>query len=428
MSRVVLTWEGQYTAGGFDIQVSADGSEWQTVKQVRGNTSSVTEVILDTPAAARYVKMQGVSRNANYYGVREMEVYEKVDRSGLGGLLEEVKQVIADEDLESSEDETAAALAEEAIKAENTMDNAAAAQKEIEAAQAALSEKYEAYKESAEEPEQPAAFDTDILEYTIGLAASADVTDVVPAVAERFSAALASAQEILEKAEAGDPSITQQMIDDSWKELISAMQYLSFRLGDKSDLEKVAAMAEELDLDKYLDEGKDVFVTALSNAQAVLADANAMQDSIDPAWRELLKAMSDLRLKPDKSALEDLINQAQSLNEADYEENSFRTMLSVLADVQAVYDDGSAAQEEIDAAAEKLRAALNGLTAKADGSQNAGEAQDTAGGEKQAGSTGASQTAAGNAVKTGDTFTYMLWAAAVLAAGAVILIERKKQK
>ena len=441
VSRVVLTWEGQYTAGGFDIQVSTDGSEWQTVKQVRGNTSSVTEVILDTPAAARYVKMQGVSRNANYYGVREMEVYEKVDRSGLSGLLAEVKQVIADKDLENSEDETAIALVEAVIPAENAMDNAAAAQKEIEAAQAVLSEKYEAYKESAGEPEPPETLDTDLLEYTIGLASSADLTDVVPAVVERFNAAFASAQEILEKAKAGDPSVTQEMIDESWRELISVMQYLSFRQGDKSDLEKVVAMAEELDLDKYLDEGKDAFEAALSNAQAVLADENAMQDSVDPAWRELLKAMSELRLKPDKSALEELIAQAQGLNEADYEETSFRAMLSVLAEVQAVYDDSSAAQDEIDAAAEKLQAALDGLTAKADapadtdGSQNAGEAQDTAGGEKQTGAgsgqadeSGESKTAAGKAVKTGDTFTYMLWAAAVLAAGAVILLEKKKQK
>lgn len=441
VSKVVLTWEGQYTAGGFDIQVSTDGSEWQTVKQVRGNTSSVTEVILDTPAAARYVKMQGVSRNANYYGVREMEVYEKVDRSGLSGLLAEVKQVIADKDLENSEDETAIALVEAVIPAENAMDNAAAAQKEIEAAQAVLSEKYEAYKESAGEPEPPETLDTDLLEYTIGLASSADLTDVVPAVVERFNAAFASAQEILEKAKAGDPSVTQEMIDESWRELISVMQYLSFRQGDKSDLEKVVAMAEELDLDKYLDEGKDAFEAALSNAQAVLADENAMQDSVDPAWRELLKAMSELRLKPDKSALEELIAQAQGLNEADYEETSFRAMLSVLAEVQAVYDDSSAAQDEIDAAAEKLQAALDGLTAKADapadtdGSQNAGEAQDTAGGEKQTGAgsgqadeSGESKTAPGKAVKTGDTFTYMLWAAAVLAAGAVILLEKKKQK
>ena len=206
-----------------------------------------------------------------------MEVYETVDRSGLSGLLTEVRQVIADNDLENSDDETAAALTAAVIPAENTLENAAAAQKEITAALTALSEKYEAY----------------------------DTTGVVPAAAEKFESAYAAAQDLLERVETGDPSVTQQMIEESWKELITSMQYLSFRQGDKSDLEKVVAMAESLDLEKYMEEGRETFVTALSNAQAVLSDENAMQDSVDPAWRELLRAMSDLRLKPDRAALGD---------------------------------------------------------------------------------------------------------------------------
>ena len=449
VSRVVLTWEGQYTAGGFDIQVSTDGSEWQTVQQVRGNTSSVTEVTLDAPVTARYVKMQGVSRNSTYYGVREMEVYEKVDRSGLSGLLAEVRQVIADNDLENSRDEAAAALTEAVIPAENTLENAAAAQKEITAALTALSEKYEAYKESAgepDEPDDPELLGTDILEYAVGLASSADTTGVVPAAAERFENAYAAAQELLKKAKAGDPSVTQQMIEDSWRELITSMQYLSFRQGDKSDLEKVTAMAESLDLDKYLEEGKDAFRTALANAQAVLADENAMQDSVDPAWRELLRTMSELRLKPDRSALEDLIAQALALNEADYEEASFHAMLSELAKAQEICDDEAAAQEEIDAAASELQASISRLAAKADDAkepdsvqntdtQNTGTSQkETEGaGDRTAAADGSEAEASGTsvsaekAVRTGDTFAVIFWAAAALAAGTVILLGKKKR-
>ena len=445
VSRVVLTWEGQYTAGGFDIQVSTDGAQWQTVKQVRGNTSSVTDVTLDAPAAARYVKMQGVSRNSTYYGVREMEVYETVDRSGLSGLLTEVRQVIADNDLENSDDETAAALTAAVIPAENTLENAAAAQKEITAALTALSEKYEAYKESAQEPDEPdepEQLDTDILEYAVELASSADTTGVVPAAAEKFESAYTAAQDLLERVETGDPSVTQQMIEESWKELITSMQYLSFRQGDKSDLEKVVAMAESLDLEKYMEEGRETFVTALSNAQAVLSDENAMQDSVDPAWRELLRAMSDLRLKPDRSALEELIAQARGLNEADYEETSFRAMLGVLAEAQAVCDDGGAAQEEIDEAASRLQEAVGQLTAKADDPKAAADtAENTAaqkgsddGGSRTAsaggGTKGGAETSvsADKAVKTGDASTAVLWAAAVLAAAAVILQAGKKIK
>ena len=315
----------------------------------------------------------------------------------------------------------------------------------------------------AAEPAEPVELDTSILAYMIEIASSADTTGVVPAVADRFSEIYASAQEILARAEAGDASVSQDMIDTSWKDLITIMGYLSFRQGDKTDLEKVVAMAEGLDLDKYMETGKDVFAAALETAQTVLADENAMQDSVDPAWRDLLKAMSDLRLKPDKSALEELISQAQGLDAANYEESSYQAMLSVLADVQAVYDNSEAEQEEIDGAVTALQAALDQLvlnpddTQEPDDTQNPDDSQDTgsaqtpsdtqntddtkdaadtaqsnsgesaqtgAGTVKKAENTGASVT---KSVKTGDNTSVIFWGAAViLAAGTAVLARKRK--
>ena len=315
----------------------------------------------------------------------------------------------------------------------------------------------------AAEPAEPVELDTSILAYMIEIASSADTTGVVPAVADRFSEIYASAQEILARAEAGDASVSQDMIDTSWKDLMTIMGYLSFRQGDKTDLEKVVAMAEGLDLDKYMETGKDVFAAALETAQTVLADENAMQDSVDPAWRDLLKAMSDLRLKPDKSALEELISQAQGLDAANYEESSYQAMLSVLADVQAVYDNSEAEQEEIDGAVTALQAALDQLvlnpddTQEPDDTQNPDDSQDTgsaqtpsdtqntddtkdaadtaqsnsgesaqtgAGTVKKAENTGASVT---KSVKTGDNTSVIFWGAAViLAAGTAVLARKRK--
>lgn len=431
VSRVVLTWEGQYTAGGFDLQVSLDGSEWQTVQQVRGNRESVTEVVLESPVTARYVRMQGVSRNSTYYGVREMEVYEKVDRSGLRTLLTEVRQIIADNNLENSTEERAAALTEAAVLAENTLENAAAAQKEITGALTVLDEKYEAYKDSGEEPEEPERPDTDILEYAVGLASSADTEGVVPAAAENFRNAYAAAQDLLERVKAGDSSVTQQMIEEGWRELLTAMQYLSFRQGDKSDLKKVAAMAESLDLQKYLEEGKEAFRTALSDAQAVLADENAMQDSVDPAWRELLRTMSSLRLKPDRSVLEELISRAQGLNESDYEAASFQAMLSVLSEAQRICDDEASEQEEIDEAVSELQEAIARMTAKADTPEDQDSPRtvqkDSADNSSGTNAGSGKSVSAEKAVNTGDGYGVILWTAAAFAAGAVILRKRKKE-
>ena len=212
-----------------------------------------------------------------------------------------------------------------------------------------------------------------------------------------------------------------------------------------------------------METGKDVFASALETAQTVLADENAMQDSVDPAWKDLLKAMGDLRLKPDKAALEDLISQAQGLDAVNYEEASYQAMLSVLADVQAVYDDSEAEQEEIDGAVTALQAALDQLvlnpddTQEPDDTQNPDDSQDTgsaqtpsdtqntddtkdaadtaqsnsgesaqtgAGTVKKAENTGASVT---KSVKTGDNTSVIFWGAAViLAAGTAVLARKRK--
>ena len=55
-------------------------------------------------------------------------------------------------------------------------------------------------------------------------------------------------------------------------------------------------MAKSLDLNEYLDEGQQAFTDALAAAEAVLANGDAMQDEVDQSWKDLLKAMSELRL------------------------------------------------------------------------------------------------------------------------------------
>ena len=57
------------------------------------------------------------------------------------------------------------------------------------------------------------------------------------------------------------------MVDESWQNLIKAMQYMSFKQGDKTDLQKVIDMAKTLDLNEYLDEGKQAFTDALAAAE-----------------------------------------------------------------------------------------------------------------------------------------------------------------
>ncbi len=74
-------------------------------------------------------------------------------------------------------------------------------------------------------------------------------------VVKKFDEVLENAEAILARVNGGDASVTQE-IDQAWKDLINIMQYLSFKQGDKTDLQKVIDMASSLDLTKYLEEGQ----------------------------------------------------------------------------------------------------------------------------------------------------------------------------
>lgn len=309
---------------------------------------------------------------------------------------------------------------------------------------------------------------TAVLEYALELADEASTEGVVTSVAERFEAAKAEAQAVLDAVRAGDPSVTQKQIDSSWRALIDIMQYLSFRQGDKTDLQKVIDLAETFDLSQYLDEGQQAFTDALAAAEAVLADGDAMQDEVDQSWRDLLKAMSELRLKPSKDALKDLIDEANGMSTKGVDEETIAVFQNALAAAMSVYDDEQATEEEVMTAEEGLQAALDQLRAAVGDTEDPGSSGDDgntgSGGNAQGqsgqdqngqivGSTGdngtdisggtaagkvsssgqagsADNSSAQKSVKTGDTAAPIAGTAAVMmlaAAAGVIAYRRRKE-
>ena len=274
---------------------------------------------------------------------------------------------------------------------------------------------------------------TAVLEYALALAETADTEGVLDSVAEIFNNAKASAQNILERVQAGDASVTQDMVDESWQNLIKAMQYLSFKQGDKTDLQKVIDLANSLDLSQYLDEGQQAFNDALTAAEAVLADGNAMQDEVDQAWKALLKAMSELRLKPSKDALEDLIASAESLSTEGADEETVSVFRSALARAMSVLEDDQATEAEVASAEKELKSAIDLMLASTDGSTDgsgqSGTGNATSSGSQNSGANASKTSTSGSkAVKTGDSMFPIAGSAAAMAmAAAVIVLQRKKR-
>ena len=303
---------------------------------------------------------------------------------------------------------------------------------------------------------------TAILEYAIGLAEEVNMDGVMDAVKENFDNALQTAKDVLARVQSGDPTVTQNEVESAWQNLIEAMQYGEFKPGDKTALEKVIALAEQMnsELDKYLEAGKAEFTAALENAKEVYADGNAFQEDVDSAWQQLLDAMGNLRLIPNKDLLADLIAQAESLNAADYETESYGVMTAALAAAKAVFEDENATQDEVDAANADLKNAIDSLVAVSGsgddqqggstGSDNAGgstsgtdtgdSSQDqnltgiTAGANNTSSSGGAtgiisSGNSAAKATKTGDMVNVFPFAAGtVLAAGAAVIAVMARRR
>ncbi|SET88719.1 Uncharacterised Sugar-binding Domain, partial [Thomasclavelia cocleata] len=109
-----------------------------------------------------------------------------------------------------------------------------------------------------------------------------DLDKVVPAVVTEFNAALEEARVIL-----ADDNATQEEVDASFARLSVAMHMLEFLKGDKAELQDLVDSTADLAAEKYTPETWAVLEEALTNANTVLNNENAMQEEVDGAYDNL---------------------------------------------------------------------------------------------------------------------------------------------
>ena len=180
-----------------------------------------------------------------------------------------------------------------------------------------------------------------------------DLKDVLPAVADEFIAARDKANEVY-----NDTSASQVEVNNAFDRLASAMHMLDFKQSDKTALKAFIDKVTGLDSSKYTESTWTAFNKELTEANAVYNDENAMQEEVNTAYSELVTAFLNLRLIPDKSLLEDLINQASGLDKANYTKATFDGLTKALNEAKAVYENPNATQEEVDSAKATLEKQL----------------------------------------------------------------------
>ena len=185
-----------------------------------------------------------------------------------------------------------------------------------------------------------------------------DLEKVIPVVANEFKAARDEANVIYNNA-----SATQDEVNAAFDRLASVMQKLEFYVGDKTALKAFIDKVSDLDSTKYIETTWTQFDGALTAANGVYNDVNAMQPEVNEAYTNLVTAFLNLRLIPDKSLLEELINQVNGLNAVNYTKATFDGLTKALNEAKAVYENPNATQKEVDNAKATLEKAIAGLQA-----------------------------------------------------------------
>ena len=389
----------------YQIQVSDDGVDYETIATGTLENNAQAKTIDFGPVTTKHVRLvyvRAVNNNASASEINLIQANVSPDVEGLQAVIDNAKAMSN----VGYTDETWTAFQDVIKEAEALVNSENPGANEVEAMKQTIASSIVALRLGEEEP---VVADKTALQIAVDLAdqvTDKDLENVVPAVVEEFKAALQEAKEIL-----ADETASQEDVNASFDRLASVMQKLEFYKGDKTALKAFIDDVSNLDSTKYSTDTWAAFEKELNEAIAVYEDVNAMQEEVNNAHKELVTAFLNLRLLPDKSLLEELINKAEGLNSANYTKASFDGLTKALNEAKVVFNDPNATQEQVDNAKAVLEKAIAGLqTVTTDNTVktpvNNGDT---------------------TSVKTGDT-TNLWYPLATLALASVALYGSKKRK
>ena len=238
-----------------------------------------------------------------------------------------------------------------------------------------------------------------------------------------------------------NPNATKDEVMNAAFKLMKAIHALDFVAADKTDLEMAIDLAEMIDLADYVTAGQEEFKAALKEAQDVFNDGDAFQEDVDKAYNNLLDTMVNLRLKADKSILDELLKEFADVDLDKYTEESaavYKAALAAANDVMANDELSEDDQAVVDKAAKELQDAYDALQLKSDNNNSGNTGDDNnsgnTGDDNNSGNTGNNNnggkvSSGSDAPKTGDAADFAPWAVClVLAAGASVVTLKTKKK
>jgi hypothetical protein len=205
----------------------------------------------------------------------------------------------------------------------------------------------------------PVDSDKSMLQFFIEYAEDELASDhnYIPASVANLEAALEDAKAVFD-----DDQVTQAEVDAATWDLFTAISQL-YDKGDKTGLQSLIDMMEQLSEDDYTPNSWADFQDALDAAKAVLNNDNAIQDRVNKAIDDLNAAFGELVRVADFRSLASAVTLANRIiaNLDDYIASTVIGLEDQITLAQAVLSDRNSTQAEVDA----VRNALNKLIAKA---------------------------------------------------------------
>ena len=250
-----------------------------------------------------------------------------------------------------------------------------------------------------------------------------ELSNITPAVVEEFKAALEEAQAILANKEA-----TQEEVNKSFDRLSKVMQMLSFEKGNKEYLIQLVERINSLNSNDYIVSTWDKLQVVLLKANNVIADQNAMEEEVSKTYDELLRAFLELRLKPSKDKLQDLINKAESLDSSKYTKESWSILERKLKVAKDVLADENSTEKEISEAAKGLEDAIDGLVIADAGNNNSNNGESNSGSSNNNGNYNTNNSGKDNSKlpKTGGSSSVVVSLLGLVTVGIGSFLRRKK--
>ncbi|MDO4847765.1 MAG: InlB B-repeat-containing protein [Clostridiaceae bacterium] len=196
------------------------------------------------------------------------------------------------------------------------------------------------------------------LQELVNTANAVDQDDYTPETAQNLQDAIDNGQSVLD-----DDGATLSEISDAIQELQDALNQLAL---DKSALAAAIAQGEAITDDaaeaaKYTADSLAVLENALNAGEIVYENTKATAEQIASATQAILDAINSLKRNVDKDDLQELVDQANAINQDDYTDTTADALQDAIDDAQAVLDDPNATDDEISNAYEALEDAINNL-------------------------------------------------------------------